>query len=169
MARRGPKTAPTAVKLVKGVSPYRINRNEPVAPVGAPEVPAMVAGDPVALEEWRRMVPILMNMSMLTQADGAALGLYCLSYSRFRQAHEQLAKEGLVVVSLTGVEKPSPLLAVEARAVDTMRKLLSEFGLSPSSRSSIRAGGPVADELAEFMERRGQNKRRGRGRRPAGE
>ena len=169
MSRRGPKTAPSSLKLVRGVSPYRININEHVAPMGAPEAPEMVAGDPIALEEWKRMVPLLMHMNISTQADGQALALYCLTFARFRRVHEQLEKDGLVVVSLTGVDKPSPLLAVEARAMDTMRKLLSEFGLSPSSRSNIKSGGPVADELAAFMERRGQNKLRGRGRRPAGE
>ena len=100
------------------------------------------------------MVPLLLGMKVLRVVDGSALGLYALAYSRFVKAHAVLEARGLMLETVTGEERPSPYLAVADRAVDVMRRFLCEFGLTPSSRSSIRASGGARDELAEFMAKR---------------
>ena len=48
----------------------------------------------------------------------------------------------------------SPYLTVADQALETMRKLMVEFGLTPSSRSRIRVPdqGDAASEFEEFLE-----------------
>jgi P27 family predicted phage terminase small subunit len=48
----------------------------------------------------------------------------------------------------------SPYLTIADQALETMRKFLVEFGLTPSSRSRIRvpASGESLDEFDRFLE-----------------
>ena len=48
----------------------------------------------------------------------------------------------------------SPYLSIADQALEMMRKLMTEFGLTPSSRSRIRVPGDPegADELDRFLE-----------------
>jgi P27 family predicted phage terminase small subunit len=161
----GPVPRPTVLKIRAGVQPCRINTREPIATMGEPELPELVQADPVALAEWRRIVPILVDMSILSIADGPALCLYCMAHSRLRAATEQLRSEGLTIVSITGHEKANPLLAVVRGAADEVRRMLLELGLTPSARSSLKTGSGPPDELAEFLKRRDPRKKQGRGRR----
>ena len=53
-----------------------------------------------------------------------------------------------------GFPMKSPYLSIADQALETMRKLMFEFGLTPSSRSRIRFpdGGEAGDEFDKFME-----------------
>jgi P27 family predicted phage terminase small subunit len=138
------------LKLARGAQPCRINKSEPVAARGRPSCPERVLKDAVALQEWQRLLPLLENMGVLSVCDGMALGLYCVAFSRWMEAEAALKREGLVAESLNGAVKASPWLKIARDASDTMRRYLCEFGLSPSSRSSIKAAAPK-DELADFI------------------
>jgi phage terminase small subunit len=129
MGRRGTKPKPTTLKLLAGVHPYRVNGSEPIAPAGIPDPPGYLDGR--ALELWQELAPMLASMGVLTLADRHALALLCDSYSRWR-------------------EKPA-----DDRRRTEFRRLLAEFGLTPSSRSSIKvAPAPPEDRLAEFLKQR---------------
>ena len=69
MGLRGPTPKPTALRLYEGNRGHRpLNDREPVALMGEPEMPKHLDRD--ARREWRRLVPLLMTMRVLTRATG---------------------------------------------------------------------------------------------------
>ena len=42
----------------------------------------------------------------------------------------------------TGIERPSPWFRIQASSAELMLRLLAEFGMTPSSRTRVRGGGP---------------------------
>jgi P27 family predicted phage terminase small subunit len=97
----------------------------------------------------------LSDMGLLTLADRAALTAYCIAYSRWVDAEAMVKKFGTIVKSPEkGFPMKSPYLSIADQAMETMRKFLVEFGLTPSSRSRIRIppGGDEVDELDRFLE-----------------
>lgn len=151
---RGRKPRPTVLKLIEGNPGKRaLNDREPMPSVEIPECPDFL--DATAREEWNRTSQVLSGMGLLTQADRSALAAYCVAYSRWVQAEQQVARFGTIVKSPEkGFPMKSPYLTVADQALETMRKLMVEFGLTPSSRSRIRIpdGGQAADEFDAFVE-----------------
>jgi phage terminase small subunit len=126
---RGRKPKPTALKILDGTRPDRINRNEPAMPPASIEPPDWL--DERAREHWGELAPVLQSARLLTTGDRQALALLCEAFSRFR--------------SDPGNEK----------ARDLYRRMLVEFGLTPSSRSRLKTTAePVRDALADFLARR---------------
>lgn len=150
---KGRKPTPTVLKIREGNPGKRaINDSEPVAPQETPSCPDFL--DEVAREEWARISEILSEMGLLSTADRAALAAYCTVYSRWVHAEEQVKKYGTIVKSPEkGFPMKSPYLTVADQAMETMRKFLVEFGLTPSSRSRIRVGGKsvAEDEFDAFV------------------
>lgn len=151
---RGRKPKPTTLKILDGNPGRRpLNNGEPLAPAEVPECPEFL--DDEAKAEWFRTAPVLLNMGLLTTADRAALAAYCVVYSRWVAAEAQVRRQGTIVKSpLKNFPMKSPYLTVADQAMETMRKFMVEFGLTPSSRSRIRVpGNPRAmDEFDAFLE-----------------
>ncbi len=144
---RGRKPRPTLLKLLDGNPGKRaINGREPTPPKELPDCPDWL--DVTAKGEWERMSGVLSEMGLLTSADRSALAAYCVSYSRWVQAEQQVQKFGTIVKSPEkNFPMKSPYLTVADQALESMRKLMVEFGLTPSSRSRIKVpdGGPMSD------------------------
>jgi P27 family predicted phage terminase small subunit len=84
------------------------------------------------------MVPLLLKMRVLSEADGAALGNLCLDMSVLEQAQAKLQKSGLLVkTEKSGMIHQNPLLQVIAAVSERVSKGLRDFGMTPSSRSRI--------------------------------
>ena len=151
---RGRKPKPTALKLLDGnPGKRRINDREPSPPAGIPEAPGWF--DDEARAEWFRISKILDDMGVLSLADHAALETYCTIYSRWVKAEAQVRKYGTIVKSPDkGFPMTSPYLTVANQALEALRKLAVEFGLTPSSRSRIRlpSEGDAASEFDRFTE-----------------
>ncbi len=79
------------------------------------------------------------------------MAAYSQAWSRWVKAEEMLKPSGPVVKSkTTGAIYQNPHLAVANRAMKQMRDFLTEFGMTPSSRSRGSSGLPPArDEMAE--------------------
>src|SRR3954470_21352191 len=91
MGRRGPAPAPTAFRLLKGEGrPSRINQDEPQLPEPRTRrAPAGLTGP--GRHEWQRLVGMLSNRGVLTEADLAGFEDYCRALSQLR-AYELKAK-----------------------------------------------------------------------------
>ena len=155
MGLRGPKPKPTSLKVLNGARPARINKDEPKPTPGVPPVPAHLKGE--ALEEWKRITATLAPMNTLTQADGAALSIYCVAYSRWLEARKVIeergalidttkktTKKGTVINNPRGVVKTNPACLVAAEAEATMLRVLAAFGLTPSDRSKVKVERPTS-------------------------
>lgn len=93
--------------------------------------------DKAAKEEWRRISKLLLDLGLLTKLDQAALAAYCVAYSRWVEAEKQVQKHGLIFKAQSGYPMYSPYLNIANRAMKQMREFLSEFGMSPSSRTRV--------------------------------
>lgn len=60
MGRRGPKPAPTALKIAAGVRADRVNMDSPTGPPGDPEPPSWLAPDQRAA--WDQAIPLVREM-----------------------------------------------------------------------------------------------------------
>ena len=143
MPGRGFPPAPTAIKLLKGVQPKRINKREALLPVDIPPIPTHL--DEAAAAEWRRVCEHLAPAGLLTHADRAALAGYCVAWSRWVDAETHVRDEGTILKPKEG-KKAYPVVNPYLRLADTamkqMRDFLSDFGMSPASRSRIQVEKP---------------------------
>ena len=131
---RGRKPKPTTLKILDGNPGRRpLNDREPLMPAEVPECPDFL--DDEARAEWFRMAKVLQDMGLLSLADRAALAAYCVVYSRWVTAERQVQRLGTIVKSpQKNFPMKSPYLTVADQALETMRKFMVEFGLTPSSR-----------------------------------
>jgi len=149
----GPAPKPTAVKKLAGnPGKRRMNATEPHPPVpdGTPYAPRFLNNEAAA--EWRRMVGVLIGLGLYTEVDRAALAMYCQSWGRWVVAERAIAKDGEILTSGEGGKYQNPWRYEANKAQDQMRKLLSEFGLTPSSRSRLSIpSAPDEPTLAEQL------------------
>ena len=137
---RGRKPKPTNLKILNGNPGKRsLNKKEPkpkVTPSG-PYCPRWLDG--YAKDEWQRLSKELKGLGLLTDIDVTAMAAYCQTYKRWREAEEKLQKLGLVYKpnAESNYLQKNPYLTIADKALDQMHKYLTEFGMTPSSRSRI--------------------------------
>jgi P27 family predicted phage terminase small subunit len=112
-----------------------------------PGPPAQLSAE--AKREWWRLGKQLATLGLLTNIDRAALALYCQAWARWLEAEKALKTYGVMVKSPNGFPMQSPYLAVANKAMEQIRAMLTEFGMSPSSRTRVHAA-PQADEEDEL-------------------
>lgn len=110
-----------------------------------------------ARREWRRVVHELHNAGVVTKIDRTILAMYCTVYGRWENAEEMIAEQGAVITGAKGGVSQNPWLWTANRALEQLRRYLTELGMTPSARSRITAvGAPqqltLADELFGMIE-----------------
>jgi P27 family predicted phage terminase small subunit len=161
----GRRPLPTAVKKLRGNPGKRKPNNaEPSAPAGVPPMPKLSAE---AAREWKRIVPELLKLGVLTVVDGKALAGYCHAFARWQEAEKAVSKFGLIIQEpILLVDEPTgyvrikrnPAAAESREAMKTMKSFLVEFGLTPASRSRIRIEKPPdEDPFEQYMNNGAQN------------
>ena len=112
--------------------------------------------DAIGKAEWQRLAPMLVRTGLLTELDTTALAAYCQAFSTWREATDKLRKFGMVIKAGNGFPMQSPYVSIAHQQMATMRALLVEFGLTPSSRASAtRTPAPVAvNPLEQFLTRK---------------
>ncbi len=100
-----------------------------------------------AEREWQRISGELESLGLLSRVDRAALAGYCQAWARWVEAEQQLKRFGVIVKAPSGFPVQSPFLAIANKALEQMRQFLTEFGMTPASRTRIhaepRAGKPT--------------------------
>lgn len=165
---------PTTLKALQGTArPDRTNAREPEPPPGPVKPPSWLKGR--ARAAWRQLAPMLEDMRVLTTADPHALALLCDAYAEYIDCREVVRKQGavyesrVVKASSRRVEaeggdedfdaadwsviiRPRPEVKMASDAWRRVHRMLVEFGLTPSSRSKVSAGGAEdADPFEEFL------------------
>jgi P27 family predicted phage terminase small subunit len=135
----GRKPKPSALKLLNGNPGKRpLNPAEPMYEVDD-ELSPPDDLDAEALSEWIRCAPLLRDAGVLTQIDRTALAALYMCYSRWIDAERHVRRDGCVISGSTGSPVMNPYVRVAAQALDQMRALMGDFGMTPSSRSRLRA------------------------------
>lgn len=133
MGRRGPAAAPTSIKLARGERrPSRVNYEEPELPQLAGMAPPDGL-DGAGLDEWNRLIGMLTEAGVLTEADRRAFERYCRTVSdleRFERAATDAGPELAIAKGYQG-------MVVKLRA--QANQLAQQCGLTPSSRQAVKA------------------------------
>ena len=144
---KGRKPTPTKLHLLHGQDrKVKDRKGEPQPETSIPDMPGFLSDD--AAEEWHYIAPRLENLGLVSDIDKAALAAYCQAFGRWSKMEAILNKGGVVYKKKkldektgemvdTGELVVNPLLWVANRAMEQMRQFLTEFGMTPSSRSRI--------------------------------
>lgn len=144
-----------AQKQVMGT--YRADRDRPSPAFGpskglARKAPDYVKQNAVALKEWKRVAPLLEKEGILKATDVAMLASYCVIFSRWRSAADDIEQRGqtLIVTSTTRTgraDRPivNPSVRTEIAYQQQLLKLMVKLGLNPIDRSRVEAS-PFEDK-----------------------
>ena len=156
----GRRPLPTAVKKLRGnAGKQKLNDAEPKPPQGDPEMPPDLPK--AAAAEWKRIIPELRMLGVLSTIDRAALAAYCHAFARWFQAEREVKRYGITVrepILHLGARtayvriKKNPAVTISEGAMKLMKAFLVEFGMTPSSRSRVRIAPPTdEDPLDSFL------------------
>ena len=119
--KRGPKTRPQTT----------------AEPGPLPERPDWVTSDR-AIELWEQFGRSLNQLGLLESLDAVAFGMLCEGFAAWLQAVQELSTEQLV--QLVGEQHhptQNPLVSIVRQNSKGVRELLSEFGMTPASRTQL--------------------------------
>jgi P27 family predicted phage terminase small subunit len=112
--------------------------SEPEAPSGFPVEPEWIAKNKIAHAEWDNTCKHLDSMGLLAITDHTVLETYCFTYSAWRQATNDLQKNGAVSVGQKGGGYVSPWQCNFLALSKQLQSLLTELGLTPAARARMR-------------------------------
>ena len=104
--------------------------------VAHPTMPADLPAE--AKAEWRRIVPEVERMGLLTKLDRGLLIRYCTAWADWRELDAQLAKSSRLIKGPRGTYVRNPLWLLRRDADATVTELARQLGLTPDAR--VRAG-----------------------------
>ncbi len=135
--KAGRKPVPRNLRLVRGSRRATLaGDSEPVVPVIAPEPPEHLTE--VEAEKFRETAALLAKMRIMSEADVDALALYATTWVRYLAATDKVRELGMIVKSPKDYPMQNPFLSIANRAQKDCMSILSEFGLTPSSRTRVQ-------------------------------
>jgi len=127
---------PTALKILQGNPGKRpLPKNEPQPDVGS-ICPEWVSEH--AMKNWDLISKNLELCGILTVIDSNALALYCDALGRFIYYSEEIEKTGEVIETATGNFTINPYVKLRDIAFEQIRRLSTEFGMTPASRTRVK-------------------------------
>jgi P27 family predicted phage terminase small subunit len=151
----GRKPKPTKLKLLTGNPGKRaLNKHEPQPSETMPDCPPHL--DEEARAEWNRLAPELNASGVLTVVDRGILATYCQCWSRWVRAEQMVQEHGECLVSPKSLQLyQSPWLGIANRALDELRAIGGELGLSPVARTRISVAPKTeSDPMEELLNSR---------------
>jgi P27 family predicted phage terminase small subunit len=139
----GRRPAPTSLRMLRGNPGKRpLNPLEPQperAPASFDEPPEELAGDELAVAEWRRVVPLLRTCGLVTTLDKPALVALTQTWSSYLRATAKVRAQGMVLRTSAGLPVTNPYALAADRLLGQVRRLWQEFGIGPASRARTTA------------------------------
>ena len=93
-----------------------------------------------AREEWRRVMPVLVERRALSQADMGAVERYCEATGDVKIARARIKTDGDYVPNRLGELKRHPAFTTLRESASEARRWAAELGLTPASRSRVAEG-----------------------------
>jgi P27 family predicted phage terminase small subunit len=156
----GRKAVPTALRKATGRLSWKektqgkaVAAKEPKMRRARLDAPKWVSEK--AREHWPRFAELVYSMGVLSQVDGGALEQLCEAYADFRNARAEMDKAVRTYGSLfvehenmkTGVTsiRTHPSVAMMSDADRRVHRWMTDFGLTPSSRTRVQTIGDPTD------------------------
>lgn len=155
MSGKGRKPLPTQLKITRGtLQPSRTNHAEPTP--GSIELSAPDWLSERGRDAFNELSRLLHGQRVLTEMDEMALTLLCDQWSIYRDARDFVKENGQYALSEdkmgNEVYTNYPQMKTIATTYNSIMKSLTEFGLTPSSRSRVsRADGSEEDPFESYM------------------
>ena len=158
MTQRGRPKKPTALKVLEGnpgKRPLPENEPKPAPVVGTPKPPAWLNTE--GKKAWKRLAPELERLGLLTIVDLEAFAAACQAYGiwvecerffrkkdpktekRYGRTYEYTNKAGETN------EIARPEVSISQKALDQFKSFMTEFGLTPASRTRIEVKLPEGE------------------------
>lgn len=116
-----------------------VNPDEPVFETDEIEnLPEAFADDPIKRDFWLKAVPQLVKAGVATNIDRYALECLVEKWAEYRWAQQQIEEHGYLVRAPSGYPQLSPYYSIAQKALKEFKDLMTEFGMTPSSRSGIK-------------------------------
>jgi P27 family predicted phage terminase small subunit len=128
------------LRVLHGGAAERARAGVPRPERKRPACPKRLQGE--ARKLWNLKARELFEAGLLTVLDAPALERWVVITLRLRNAEEKVAELGPVVKTVAGNLITNPFLAVANRCIEQLGKLEAEFGMTPSSRTRVRADPP---------------------------
>jgi P27 family predicted phage terminase small subunit len=88
---------------------------------------------------WDRLIEVIGETGIITQADENVIALYCCAYSDWREAQAAIQEVGeLLLDETTGRMYRNPLCAARREAVAAMVSIGASLGLDPAARTRLK-------------------------------
>lgn len=135
-----PAAKPAALKLLNGRAPGKDSAGRPVN-IGpsfvrdAPEPPTWLSRE--AKAEWRRVVPELERLRLLSRVTRASLSAYCETWATFVKATRTVQRDGLTIDAKQGM-LAHPAVGIARSAGAELRRWAVEYGLTPASEQKVK-------------------------------
>ena len=105
--------------------------------VAAPYCPEPVTENVDAKAAWDRLVPELIKAGLVTPIFEGMLAAYCTVFARWVEAERELRNTAKLVKAPSGYPIQNPWLPIANRAIEQMRALGSDLGLSAAALTRI--------------------------------
>jgi P27 family predicted phage terminase small subunit len=106
----------------------------------------------LAGEEWKRIIAILREEKSLEEIDIKTLEIYCVSYENWRNAEEDIQKNGTTFKTDSGYEQIRPAVNVSSTSLKNMQAAAKELGLTTASRARIQKNKGEGNKNKQFID-----------------
>lgn len=150
MGKRGPKPAPTHLKLLRGDAEERINRDEPLPTEGAVLPPQDLSDE--AKRVWDYYAADLQDKGCLTSWDVDTFAVFCNAVAIYRDCKKMMGKQYTDRGAAGGVIK-SPYWQIMRDCSEQIAKFSSRFGFTPGDRADlvIEKDGAIGDGAERIL------------------
>lgn len=144
--KTGRKAKPTALKLIEGNPGKRkLNEHEPQPQkVYDPDPPE--GFNDLQAAKWNEVAHKLAKVRVLTELDLDALEIYCREWVNLHEAIDDVSRRGKLLQMPRGGVMWNPSWTQLKHSQSVCRSLMSEFGMTPSTRTGLIAS---ADETGK--------------------
>ncbi len=152
MGKRGPAPTPREVLAKRGSWRANKAKSQPTSGKGRPSRPDWLSTR--AKRCWNDLIPQLETMGVLEKIDRNALIRYCETFAQWRAAIDFLNQRGSTYMTRTQTGQPAemrsaPQFAHAMKASEVLSRIEREFGMTPSSRTSLGASAAEAKATKE--------------------
>lgn len=136
----GRRPIPSRLHVLRGQRVPKVRADEPKIPAVTDAFdipPAELKGNPIAVGEWVRLVPMLRVCGIVTNAERPALIALCTEWAQWMEAQTQIRTLGMLIKGKDGTPMRNPFIRIANDSLKQCQRLWVELGLTPSSRSKL--------------------------------